>query len=305
MLKAVTAADVALTMSGSHGEFAGVAMILAYHRTPPRGSSSATKSSCLGGAGTKPRAPRPLCGWLPRARRFPVDAHGDVELTALGCRGRSQPSASASPTLHPRFVRRHTGRFRAHRAPGACGLLYYYCWRNLTAISCKVRPWDMASMSSTLNRIQTSHPPRPARSRSVSVGRARLAPFGPIPLVVRTAISTAGLRKLICRGPSGGCRLHGYTGVLLACLIHAPAWAGGHAARGRLRHAHATTCSHSCRPRACGRLPPAPRGSHEFIVTLTSGARTHVTRHGLRQATARTMASRAATYFPLLVPMRC
>ncbi|MBV9911010.1 MAG: aminomethyl-transferring glycine dehydrogenase subunit GcvPB, partial [Sinobacteraceae bacterium] len=81
MLKAVTGMQgVALSpMAGAHGEFTGVAMIRAYHRS--RGDLKRNEIIVPEAAhGTNP-ATATMCGCL--VREIPVDSEGDIDLEAL------------------------------------------------------------------------------------------------------------------------------------------------------------------------------------------------------------------------------
>src|SRR6202047_3241336 len=81
MLKAVSGMEgVALSpMAGAHGEFAGVAMIRAYHRS--RGDLARHEIIVPEAAhGTNP-ATATMCGCI--VREIPVNAEGDVDIEAL------------------------------------------------------------------------------------------------------------------------------------------------------------------------------------------------------------------------------
>src|SRR5687767_13301590 len=81
MLKAVTGmAAVSLApMAGAQGELAGVAMIRAYHDS--RGDTARTEILVPTAAhGTNP-ATAVMCGYT--VREIPIDANGDVEMSAL------------------------------------------------------------------------------------------------------------------------------------------------------------------------------------------------------------------------------
>ena len=100
-------------MAGAHGEFAGVAMIRAYHRA--RGDLQRNEIIVPEAAhGTNP-ATATMCGCV--VREIPVDAQGDVDLEALQGRRRSQHRRHhAHQPLDARGVRAAHRRGRAHRA---------------------------------------------------------------------------------------------------------------------------------------------------------------------------------------------
>src|SRR5205823_5504362 len=140
MLKQVTGMQgVALNpMAGAHGEFAGVAMIRAYHRA--RGDLERNEIIVPEAAhGTNP-ATATMCGCV--VREIPVDGQGDVELTALAAA--VGPSTAGIMLTNPStlgvFERRIGEVARiVHQAGG----LLYYDGANLNAILGKVRPGDM------------------------------------------------------------------------------------------------------------------------------------------------------------------
>ncbi|HEY1491348.1 MAG TPA: aminomethyl-transferring glycine dehydrogenase subunit GcvPB, partial [Steroidobacteraceae bacterium] len=140
MLKEVTGMrGVALSpMAGAHGEFAGVAMIRAYHRA--RGELNRREIIVPEAAhGTNP-ATATMCGCI--VREVPVDAHGDVDLTAL--QAAVGPDTAGIMLTNPSTL----GVFERHIAEVArivhqAGGLLYYDGANLNAILGKVRPGDM------------------------------------------------------------------------------------------------------------------------------------------------------------------
>jgi glycine dehydrogenase subunit 2 len=140
MLQEVTGMQgVALSpMAGAHGEFAGVAMIRAYHRA--RGDLERNEIIVPEAAhGTNP-ATATMCGCV--VREIPVDAHGDVELEAL--RAAVGPQTAGIMLTNPSTL----GVFERHieevaRIVHEAGGLLYYDGANLNAILGKVRPGDM------------------------------------------------------------------------------------------------------------------------------------------------------------------
>ena len=123
MLKEITGMQgVSLTpMAGAQGEFAGVAMIRAYHRA--RGDAARTDIIVPQAAhGTNP-ATAAMCGC--NVREIPCDKNGDIDLEALKARGRARaPPASCSP-IRRRSACSSTGspRWRAScTRPAACSI---------------------------------------------------------------------------------------------------------------------------------------------------------------------------------------
>ena len=140
MLKAVSGMEgVALSpMAGAHGEFAGVAMIRAYHRA--RGDLKRNEIIVPEAAhGTNP-ATATMCGCV--VREIPIEPEGDVDVAAL--EAAVGPNTAGIMLTNPStlgvFERRIEEVARiVHEAGG----LLYYDGANLNAILGKVRPGDM------------------------------------------------------------------------------------------------------------------------------------------------------------------
>ena len=186
MLKEVTGMQgVALSpMAGAHGEFAGVAMIRAYHRA--RGDLKRNVIIVPEAAhGTNP-ATATMSGCV--VREIPVDAQGDVELAALKAAvgPRTAGIMLTNPSTLGVFERRIAEVARiVHEAGG----LLYYDGANLNAILGKVRPGDMGFDVIHMNLHKTFSTPHGGGgpgAGAVGVGQ-RLLPFMPIPIVGRDA----------------------------------------------------------------------------------------------------------------------
>src|SRR6202035_3213592 len=140
MLKAVTGMEgVALSpMAGAQGEFAGVAMIRAYHRA--RGDGARNEIIVPEAAhGTNP-ATATMCGCV--VREIPVDNHGDVDIGEL--KRAVGPRTAGIMLTNPSTLgvfERHISEV-ARIAPEAGGLLYYDGADPILNLG-KVRPGDM------------------------------------------------------------------------------------------------------------------------------------------------------------------
>src|SRR6202047_3679890 len=140
MLKEVTGMQgVALSpMAGAHGEFAGVAMIRAYHRS--RGDLARNEIIVPEAAhGTNP-ATATMCGCI--VREIPVNDEGDIELDAL--KAAVGPNTAGIMLTNPStlgvFERRiEEVAWIVHTAGG----LLYYDGADPNGILGKVRPGDM------------------------------------------------------------------------------------------------------------------------------------------------------------------
>jgi glycine dehydrogenase subunit 2 len=186
MLKAVTGMRaVALSpLAGAHGEFAGVAMMRAYHRS--RGESHRNEVMVPQAAhGTNP-ATASMCGCV--AREVAVGPDGDVDLGAL--RAAVGPATAGIMLTNPSTLGVFERRIEeVARIVHAAGGLLYYDGANLNAILGKVRPGDMAFDAIHMNLHKTFSTPHGGGGPGAgAVGvAARLQPFLPVPIVARAS----------------------------------------------------------------------------------------------------------------------
>ncbi len=289
-------------MAGAQGEFAGVAMIRAYHRV--RGDLERTEIIVPQAAhGTNP-ATATMCGM--KVVEIPCTADGDCDLQAL--RQVVGPRTAGIMLTNPSTLgvfERTVGEI-ATLVHDAGGLLYYD-GANLNAILGKVRPGDMGFDVIHMNLHKTFSTPHGGGgpgAGAVGVGE-RLLPFMPIPVVGRDA---GGYRWLEERDlPQSIGRLSGFmgnAGVLLRAYIYMRMVGR----QGMQRIGEYATLNANyllARLRQAGFEPayPARRATHEFILTLKRETREH-------GVTAMDFAKRLldfgyhapTTYFPLLVP---
>ena len=304
MLKEVTGMSaVSLSpMAGAHGEFAGVAMIRAYHRA--RGDLARNEIIVPEAAhGTNP-ATATMCGCI--VKEIPVDAEGDVDLAAL--ERAVGPNTAGIMLTNPSTLgvfERKIGEV-ARIVHGAGGLLYYD-GANLNAILGKVRPGDMGFDVIHMNLHKTFSTPHGGGGPGAgAVGvAARLEPFLPVPLVAR---GEGGYRWLAeAERPQSIGRLSafmGNAGVLLRAYVYMRLL--GREGMSRVGEFATLNANYlQARLRAAGYelAYPTRRASHEFIVTMKKQARE-------LDVTAMDIAKRLldhgfhapTTYFPLLVP---
>jgi glycine dehydrogenase subunit 2 len=294
---------VSLTpMAGAQGEFAGVAMIRAYHEA--RGDTARREVLVPEAAhGTNP-ATATMCGM--QVVELPTDAEGDIELGAL--RGSVGPRTAGIMLTNPStlgvFERRITevGRI-VHEAGG----LLYYDGANLNAILGKVRPGDMGFDVIHMNLHKTFSTPHGGGGPGAgAVGVApRLVPFLPIPTVERAGERYRWVTE--ADRPQSIGRLSGFmgnAGVLLRAYVYMRMI--GREGMHRIGEYATLNANYLlARLRALGYDPAFPnrRATHEFILTLRRQAR----EQGI---TAMDVAKRLldlgfhapTTYFPLLVP---
>ena len=304
MLKALTGMEgVALSpMAGAHGEFAGVAMIRAYHRA--RGALGRNEIIVPEAAhGTNP-ATATMCGCV--VREIPVDRQGDVDLEAL--RRAVGPNTAGIMLTNPStlgvFER---GIVEIARVVHDAGGLLYYDGANLNAILGKVRPGDMGFDVMHMNLHKTFSTPHGGGGPGAgAVGvSARLMPFMPIPVVGRDGeryrwLTEADLPQSIGRLSA----FMGNAGVLLRAYIYMRLLGREGMRRvGEFATLNANYLLKRLQDAGFDAAYPQRRASHEFIVTLRRQAREH-------NVSAMDFAKRLldygfhapTTYFPLLVP---
>ncbi|MGC1951084.1 MAG: aminomethyl-transferring glycine dehydrogenase subunit GcvPB [Gammaproteobacteria bacterium] len=289
-------------MAGAQGEFAGVAMIRAYHES--RGDSARSEILVPDAAhGTNP-ASAVMCGY--RVVEVPTNAEGDVDRDAL--RARVGPRTAGIMLTNPStlgvFER---GILDIAATVHDAGALLYYDGANLNAILGKARPGDMGFDVVHLNLHKTFATPHGGGGPGagpVAVAE-RLRPFLPVPLVGYDGHEYRWLTEADCPQSIGRLSAHGgNAGVLLRAYVYIRllGWEGLERVA---RYATLNANYMAAKLRAAGfdLAYPGRRASHEFIVTLRRQA------HELG-ATAMDFAKRLldygyhapTTYFPLLVP---
>jgi glycine dehydrogenase subunit 2 len=304
MLKEVTGMrGVSLTpMAGAQGEFAGVAMIRAYHKS--RKDFARIEIIVPDAAhGTNP-ATATMCGCT--VKEIPTLHNGDIDLDSL--KAAVGPQTAGIMLTNPSTI----GVFERHiddvrRIVHEAGGLLYYDGANLNAILGKVRPGDMGFDVIHMNLHKTFSTPHGGGgpgSGAVGVSE-RLLPFMPVPIVGREGdryrwLDEKDLPQTIGRLSN----FMGNTGVLLRAYIYMRMLGRD----GMQRVSEFATLNSNylaARLRAAGfeLAYPERRASHEFIVTLRREAREWGTN-------AMDFAKRLldfgfhapTTYFPLLVP---
>jgi glycine dehydrogenase subunit 2 len=304
MLKEVTGMQgVALSpMAGAHGEFAGVAMIRAYHRA--RGDLKRNEIIVPEAAhGTNP-ATATMCGCV--VREVPVDAQGDVDLQAL-------KEAVGANTAGIMLTNPSTlGVFERHisevaRIVHEAGGLLYYDGANLNAILGKVRPGDMGFDVIHMNLHKTFSTPHGGGgpgAGAVGVG-TRLLPFLPIPIVGKEAeryrwLAESDLPQSIGRLSA----FMGNAGVLLRAYIYMRLLGREGMQRvGEYATLNANYLEQRLKDAGFDAAYPQRRASHEFIITLKRQARElNVTAMDFAKRLLDYGFHAPTTYFPLLVP---
>jgi glycine dehydrogenase subunit 2 len=304
ILKAVTGMQaVSLApMAGAQGEFAGVAMIRAYHDS--RADTNRTEILVPDAAhGTNP-ATAVMCGYS--VREIPTDSDGNVEMAALKAAvgARTAGLMLTNPSTLGVFEKNILDMQRiVHEAGG----LLYYDGANLNAILGIVKPGDMGFDAIHINLHKTFSTPHGGGGPGagpVGVG-AKLAPFLPAPIV---ASSDAGYRLLHEKDlphSIGRMGAHlGNVGVLLRAYAYARMLGREGMRRvGEFATLNANYLMTELRNAGFEVAFAERRASHEFIVTLKGiKADTGVTAMDIAKRLLDKGFHAPTTYFPQLVP---
>ncbi|MEY3337114.1 MAG: hypothetical protein RL245_106 [Pseudomonadota bacterium] len=304
MLKEVTGMKaVSLNpMAGAHGEFAGVAMIRAYHRA--RGDLARNEIIVPEAAhGTNP-ATATMCGCI--VREIPVDAEGDVDIEAL--KKAVGPNTAGIMLTNPSTLGVFERKIEevARIVHGAGGLLYYD-GANLNAILGKVRPGDMGFDVIHMNLHKTFSTPHGGGGPGAgAVGvSARLEPFLPVPVVGREGDGYRWLTE--ADRPQSIGRLSafmGNAGVLLRAYIYMRMLGREGMSRvGEFATLNANYVMARLRAAGFDLAYPNRRASHEFIITMKKQAKElNVTAMDIAKRLLDYGFHAPTTYFPLLVP---
>lgn len=294
---------VSLTpLAGAQGEFAGIAMIRAYHHA--RGDLQRNEILVPDAAhGTNP-ASAVMCGY--QVREIPTGPSGNVDLVAL--REAVGPQTAGLMLTNPSTL----GVFEVEiqeiqRTVHAAGGLSYYDGANLNAILGKVRPGDMGFDVIHLNLHKTFSTPHGGGGPGAGpVGvNQRLQPFLPVPYVVREGALFRWADEADCPQSIGRLSAFGGNiGILLRAYVYIRllGWEGMERIAD-FATLNANYLMHLLRQKGFTLAFPERRASHEFIITLKQQAREW-------EVTAADFAKRLldygvhapTTYFPLLVP---
>jgi len=289
-------------MAGAQGEFAGVAMIRAYHVA--RGDHERTQIIVPDAAhGTNP-ATATMCGCV--VKEIPVDAQGDVDLEALA--KAVGPNTAGIMLTNPSTLGVFERKIEAvaKLVHGAGGLLYYD-GANLNAILGKVRPGDMGFDVIHMNLHKTFSTPHGGGGPGAgAVGvSARLEPFLPVPVVGREGEGYRWLSE--ADRPQSIGRLSafmGNAGVLLRAYVYMRMLGREGMSRvGEYATLNANYLMARLRTAGFDLAYPTRRASHEFIITMKRQARElNVTAMDVAKRLLDYGFHAPTTYFPLLVP---
>jgi len=289
-------------MAGAQGEFAGVAMIRAYHDA--RGDTERREILVPDAAhGTNP-ATATMCGFS--VREIPTLSSGDVDVDALKAAVGPQTAGLmlTNPSTLGVFERNIEEIARiVHQAGG----LLYYDGANLNAILGKIRPGDMGFdvIHSNLHKtFSTPHGGGGPGSGAIGVAE-RLKAFMPLPVVEKEGDRYRWLTEKDCPQSIGRMSAFmGNAGVLLRAYVYMRLLG----AEGMQRVAEFATLNANylmsqLKARGFEAAIPDRYASHEFIITLKKQAKElHVSAMDFAKRLLDLGYHAPTTYFPLLVP---
>lgn len=294
---------VSLTpMAGSQGEFAGVAMIKAYHQS--RGDVLRDEILIPDAAhGTNP-ASAVMCGY--KVVEIPTAKNGDIDIEQLRQKVGSKTAGImlTNPSTLGLFMRdiQEIAEI-VHQAGG----LLYYDGANFNAILGRVKPGEMGFDVVHLNLHKTFATPHGGGgpgSGPVAVGK-RLLPFLPLPVVMKEEQAyrfatkndyPQSIGRLSCFMGSAGILLRAYFYIRIL------------GKEGVLRVSEFATLNANYLLARLSQIGykaayPERRASHEFILTLSDEKKTyHITAMDLAKRLLDYGFHAPTTYFPLLVP---
>ena len=289
-------------MAGAQGEFAGVAMIRAYHDAK---NDFERKEILVPDAahGTNP-ATATMCGYT--VKEIPTLDNGDVDLDALKLAVGPQTAGLmlTNPSTLGVFERRIEEIAKTvHQAGG----LLYYDGANLNAILGKIRPGDMGFdvIHSNLHKtFSTPHGGGGPGSGAIGVSE-RLKPFMPLPIVAKENDSYRWLTEQDCPQSIGRLSAFmGNAGVLLRAYIYMRMLGKDGMQRvGEFATLNANYMMAQLKNKGFDIAIPDRRASHEFIVTLKKQAKElNVTAMDFAKRLLDLGYHAPTTYFPLLIP---
>jgi glycine dehydrogenase subunit 2 len=304
ILKAVTGMKGAALspMAGAQGEFAGVAMIHAYHLA----RNDVERDEILvpdAAHGTNP-ASAVQCGY--KVREIPTGPDGNVDIEAL--KVAVGPKTAGIMLTNPSTLGVFEEKIQEiakiiHQAGG----LLYYDGANFNAILGKVRPGDMGFDVVHLNLHKTFATPHGGGGPGSGpvVANERLLAYLPIPRVTKEGDNYRWLTEKDCPESIGRLSAFmGNAGIILRAYLYARLLGK----EGLQRVSEYATLNANyllARLKAAGFTPAYPerRASHEFIITLKNEAKTlHITALDVAKRLLDYGFHAPTMYFPLLVP---
>jgi len=293
-------------MAGAQGEFAGIAMIRAYHDAANGGKGDPERTEILvpdAAHGTNP-ATATMCNF--KVREIPTNSDGDVDIEAL--KEAVGPHTAGIMLTNPSTLGVFERRIKeiadiVHKAGG----LLYYDGANLNAILGKVKPGDMGFDVIHMNLHKTFSTPHGGGGPGAGpVGVSeRLIPYLPVPMVTKVddeyrVVTEKDNAQSIGRLSA----FMGNSGVLLRAYIYARLLGRD----GMTRVAEYATLNANYMMKQLEKAGfelafPNRKATHEFIVTLKKQAKElNVNAMDFAKRLLDYGFHAPTTYFPLLVP---
>ena len=289
-------------MAGAQGEFAGVAMIMAYHKS--RGDLARTEIIVPDAAhGTNP-ATAVMCGCT--VREIPTNGEGDIDVDAL--KAVLGPKTAGIMLTNPSTIGVFERRIvEISKLVHEAGGLLYYDGANLNAILGKVRPGDMGFDAIHMNLHKTFSTPHGGGGPGAgAVGVSeRLKPFLPVPLVVKDGDTFKQAGYAECPQTIGQLSAFGgNAGVLIRAYVYARLLGRQGMTRvGEYATLNANYLAARLRDKGFDLAYPQRRASHEFIVTVQRQKKDNgITALDFSKSLLDYGIHAPTNYFPLLVP---
>ncbi|MDH5181749.1 MAG: aminomethyl-transferring glycine dehydrogenase subunit GcvPB [Gammaproteobacteria bacterium] len=289
-------------MAGAQGEFAGVAMIRAYHDA--RNDFERCEILVPDAAhGTNP-ATATMCNY--KVKEIPTDKNGDVDVEEL--KKAVGPKTAGIMLTNPSTLGVFERRIKeiARIVHDAGGLLYYD-GANLNAILGKVKPGDMGFDVIHMNLHKTFSTPHGGGGPGAGpVGVSeRLLPFMPIPVVAKEGDAYRMLwEKDLPQSMGRMASFAGNAGILLRAYVYARLL--GSEGMERVAEYATLNANYMLAKLAQAGFDPAypkRRATHEFIITLKKQAKElEVNTMDFAKRLLDYGVHAPTTYFPLLVP---
>ncbi len=297
-MKAVSLAP----MAGAQGEFAGVAMIRAYHDA--RQDDARTEILVPDAAhGTNP-ASAVMCGY--KVREVPTDSSGDLDVEKLKTMVGPQTAGIMLTNPSTLGVFERQIQLIAQIVHQAGGLLYYD-GANLNAILGKVRPGDMGFDVIHMNLHKTFSTPHGGGGPGAGpVGVSeRLKPYLPVPIADFDGKNYRWLMEKDCPDTMGRLSAFGgNAGILLRAYVYARLL--GREGMTRVAEFSTLNANYMLKRMIEAGFKPAfaeRRATHEFIITLKQQAKElGVNAMDFAKRLLDFGVHAPTTYFPLLVP---
>ena len=289
-------------MAGAQGEFAGVAMIRAYHEA----HNDTARSEILvpdAAHGTNP-ATAVMCGY--KVKEIPTGADGDVDVEAL--KAAVGPQTAGLMLTNPSTLGVFDRRILeiadiVHQAGG----LLYYDGANLNAILGKVKPGDMGFDVIHMNLHKTFSTPHGGGGPGAGpvAANEKLEPYLPVPMVGETYGKYFWMTENTRPGSIGRLSANmGNAGVLLRAYVYARLL--GRAGMERVAEFSTLNANYMMAKLAKAGFElayPGRRATHEFLVTLKKlKDETGVIAMDVAKRLLDKGFHAPTTYFPLLVP---